>query len=244
MNKLIKFGKVLKNPLFLKAFVKYKVAAGVEHSGLPNYIRLETIRTIVDIGANCGQFALAARNCFPSAEIVSFEPLKEPAILFRHVFANDARTTLHEIAIGPHEVELPIHVSQKNDSSSLLPITDLQIRLFPGTSEKEIRKVMVKPLSSLLSANEIEMPAILKIDVQGFEKQVLQGCVTLLDCFSYVYIECSFVELYQGQSLAYEIIAFLAEHGFFLHGVYNMYFDRTGIALQGDFLFGSKLTRK
>ncbi|HEB94406.1 MAG TPA: FkbM family methyltransferase, partial [Gammaproteobacteria bacterium] len=77
----------------------------------------------------------------------------------------------------------------------------------------------------------------LKIDVQGFEMEVLRGCEELLRRFQYVYVECSFVELYAGQAFADEIIAFLRERNFILDGVYNPCYDKNGRAVQADFFF-------
>jgi len=78
---------------------------------------------------------------------------------------------------------------------------------------------------------------LLKLDVQGFELEVLKGCRSMLDYFSRVYVECSFVELYEGQALAHEVIDYLHQHGFRLSGVYNMTYGKEGIAVQADFLF-------
>jgi len=61
--------------------------------------------------------------------------------------------------------------------------------------------------------------------------------VTQLSRFSWVYAECSFIELYAGQALAGEIVSWLRERGFDLAGVYNMSYDRIGRAVQADFLF-------
>ena len=83
--------------------------------------------------------------------------------------------------------------------------------------------------------------------MQGFELEALQGCEDLLDRFAQVYVECSFLELYTGQALADEVIAWLRERGFRLAGVYNMSYDRNGSAVQGDFLFsrrGAEAQRK
>ncbi|EQD68205.1 methyltransferase, FkbM family [mine drainage metagenome] len=62
----------------------------------------------------------------------------------------------------------------------------------------------------------------------------------LLDAFAWVYCECSFVELYAGQALADEVIAWLRERGFGLMGAYNMAFDHACRAVQADFLFGRR----
>lgn len=231
--RLMKLIQILWTPFFVSALIK-GAAAGTEHRSV---LRNLACNFVVDIGANRGQFALAARKCYPFAKIISFEPLTEPASVFRRVFADDPLTTLHETAIGCQEQEADIHVSNADDSSSLLPITSLQTGLFPGTSEKETRKIQVKRLDSILQREEIGKPALLKIDVQGFEKQVLEGCNSLLQEFTYIYVECSFVELYANQSLAPEVISFLAESGFGLSGIYNIYYNKKGLAIQGDFLF-------
>jgi len=192
----------------------------------------------VDIGANCGQFALISRKCFPSARIDSFEPLSEPADRFEKVFAGDVDTNLHRCAVGATEGETTIHVSRKDDSSSLLPIGKGQNALFPGTGERETRTIRVAPLDAVLTKQDIQSPALLKLDVQGYELQTLRGCESLLDRFRYVYCECSFVELYEGQALAHEVIDYLHQRGFNLSGAYNMSYDKKGIAVQADFLFG------
>jgi FkbM family methyltransferase len=239
-ERIKKFIKIVQTDRYFKVLLFHRVAAGVEHTVVLKCFGDEKFRTIVDVGANRGQFSLVAQYCFPEAKIISFEPLKEPAILFRRVFQSDPNVTLHECAIGQREEEAIIHVSKADDSSSLLPISSTQTNFFPGTGEKEIRAIQVKPLDSVLRAADIQKPALLKMDVQGFELQALEGCRSLLSSFSYVYVECSFVELYSGQSLAHEIIDFLKKFGFILSGVYNVYYDKKGMAVQSDFLFSKE----
>ncbi len=198
---------------------------------------LGDIRMVVDVGANRGQFALAARQCFPKARIVSFEPLVGPSDRFQRVFVRDGQVVLHSVAVGPERKKVAIHISAKDDSSSLLPITPIQTAFFPGTQEVEVATVQVAPLPTYLSDSEIYSPALLKLDVQGYELLALKGCESLLECFEFIYAECSFVELYSGQALADEVVAWLQERSFRLRGVYNLVYDRTGRAVQGDFLF-------
>jgi FkbM family methyltransferase len=209
------------------------VAATVEHwrslGGLD-------IATVVDIGANKGQFALFATAAFPGAIIYSFEPLEEAAARFRKVFGEEV--TLFETAIGPHETETGIYVSRRADSSSLLPITK-QSQVFPGTELKERRIIHVAPLTKYLRPENIRAPALLKIDVQGYELEVLNACELLLPLFQFVYVELSYVELYEGQALAGQVIRHLAESQFQLLGVYNQSTDSYGKPVQADFLFAN-----
>lgn len=237
MNKLEKMLNVLIKPSLFISLITTGVAASVEHQKLIAVLRP---RSVVDIGANRGQFALLCRNLFPDIPIFSFEPLPEAAKTFRAVFRGDPKTRLFECAIGAKPGTGEIHVSKEDDSSSLLPITR-QAELFPGTDEKETRKIVIKRLDELLDETDLVQPALLKIDVQGYELEVLKGCGGLLEAFAYVYVECSFEELYDGQALASEVIDFLHNRGFALNGIYNLYYHRvSGMAIQGDFLFINK----
>lgn len=96
-------------PAWRAALRRHRVAASVEHAGVLR--NLGPLRTVVDVGANRGQFALAARHLFPQARIVSFEPIAGPAALWRAVFAGDGRARLIDAAIGPEPGEAEIHVS-------------------------------------------------------------------------------------------------------------------------------------
>jgi hypothetical protein len=114
-TKLRKLAGILVVPAWREVLRRHRVVAGVEHARVLR--TLGPLRTVVDIGANRGQFALAARHVFPLARIVSFEPLAGPAALWWKVFAGDARVTLIEAAVGPEPGEAHIHLSARDDSS-------------------------------------------------------------------------------------------------------------------------------
>ena len=210
------------------------VAAAIEHLGALGTLEVETV---VDIGANVGQFSLLAWQLFPAAKIYAFEPQGGPAELFLRVFPRSSPARLYRAAIGSQSGEAEMHISRRHDSSSLLPISRDMARVFPGTEEVGRERVTVAPLASFLAPQEIVPPALLKIDVQGAELDVLRGCGELLALFRYVYVELSFVPLYTGQPLSDEVIAFLRAAGFRLRGVHNMREDGEGRAIQADFLF-------
>lgn len=209
-------------------------AAGIEHEAV---LKTLNCRTIIDIGANKGQFALAARKCFPKAKIYSFEPLSHPAEVFNKVFEGDTNTKLFPFAISDETGEAEIHISHREDSSSLLPISEKQNEMFPGTYEVGVEKITMKKLSDALSASDLVSPVLMKIDVQGFELSVLKGSTELFSRIKYIYSECSYIELYKGQALFPEISAFLAAFGFKKTGEFNTSYDNSGKAIQSDFLF-------
>ena len=233
-TRFLKLVKLIVHSDYRAAFRAGRVAPSIEHERI-----LKTLEcaTVVDIGANRGQFALVSRHCFPHAQIISFEPLSAPAARFLAVHGHDAGIKLHQVAIGPEHSEAVIHVAAADDSSSLLPMTALQTSLFSGCSEVGTESVRIERLDHILAPGDLRSPALLKIDVQGYELSTLRGCESLLSRFAYLFVECSFVELYQGQAFADEIIAYLREQGFRLQGVYNTHYSSTGKAIQADLFF-------
>jgi FkbM family methyltransferase len=236
LNLVDKLIQSIKSPQLTLALLRYRVLAGAEH----RHSLFRNIYTVVDIGANRGQFALAARRWAPIARVIAFEPLPGPASVFRKVFSGDDRVLLQQAAIGPNTEYGTMHVSERDDSSSLLPISHVQTNTFPGTREVTTIKVRVAPLDKFVTANDLLSPAMLKLDVQGFELEALRGCESLLHNFEWVYCECSFIELYAGQKMASEVIDWLAARHFSLNGVYNIAYDHDGQAVQADFLFRNK----
>lgn len=238
--RLEKIMHVILSARLLKALYAHRVLAGTEHRSI-----LKThLVTVVDVGANRGQFALAARKWANRATIISFEPLADPADRFRKVFQNDPGVTLFQAAVGPLAGETTIHVSAADDSSSLLPIGPLQEHLFPGTNEIRAEAIRIGPLSDFVNHEAIVSPAMLKLDVQGYELEALRGCEELLGRFSYVYVECSFVELYVGQAMVDDVIVWLHERGWVLSGVYNVIKEHRGRSIQADFLFRNSNLRR
>lgn len=232
-RRALKFLRILANPLWRRA-LRYRVAATAEHGSALSHLN---VSFVVDIGANKGQFTLFCRSAFPSAPVIAFEPLDEPARRFTKLFGEDRMVTLHKVALGPETGQTDIFVSEREDSSSLLPIGDQQVAHFPGTGLKEVRKIAVGPLRNYLSQDQIMAPALMKLDVQGYELTVLESCQDLLEDFEHVYVECSYIELYDGQATANEVKNYLQGQGYELSGVFNQSFDRGRQPIQADFLF-------
>jgi FkbM family methyltransferase len=217
---------------YRKALVR-GVAPSIEHESA---LRKREFDSIVDIGANKGQFAIFARNCFPKANIVSFEPLERPSRVYESLFQNDPRTRLVQAAIATARGTLSINVTAEDDSSSPLGVSKLQTEAF-GTHVVDTVVVPCGPLSDYLRDSDLGRKNLLKVDTQGFELQVLRGAESLLDRFDVIYCEISFVELYVGQALASEVISYLHHRNFDLAGVYNIGSGPKDGQLQADMLF-------
>jgi FkbM family methyltransferase len=210
------------------------VAATVEHDALP--LRRD-LRTVIDVGANRGQFTLYALARFPLAHVIAFEPLPGAREKMMQLFREEDRVEVVPFAVGEVEGEVVMHLSARDDSSSLLAIGGRQVSAFPGTDEVGTILADVRTLDSVLADRELRHPALLKVDVQGFELPVLRGAEQTLGSFDQILVEASFVEFYEGQALFPTISQHLEAHRFRLISGQLSASDASGRWLQGDFLY-------
>jgi FkbM family methyltransferase len=163
---------------------------------------------IVDVGANEGQFAISARTAFPSAHLVCVEPQPEPRQVLDTWARRDRNTTVLPVALGAStgEVEMNIHTDH-DSSSSLLPST--QASLAADEALRKQRQITVPiarlddalatvPQASGSAGRAVEV--LLKLDVQGYEEQVLLGAPLTLSRARAVILEVCLEPFYQGQA--------------------------------------------
>lgn len=230
-----KFRKVagyLRWPSFLMILLRHRVAAASEHL---EAIRFSAANTLIDAGANKGQFSIAFRELRPAAPITAFEPLPEAATIYERVFAGDPRANLIRVALSDKDGTARFHVADRSDSSSLLEPGVRQANAF-GVRPAGVIEVPTRRLDSCISIDELPRPALLKVDVQGAELEVFAGCESLAG-FDFIYVELSFIELYEGQPLFGDVSKYLAGHGFKIAGLYNQVSTEQYGPTQVDVLF-------
>lgn len=228
-----KLARAAREPQYRRG-LRFGVAAATEHERIP--FRRD-FATVIDVGANRGQFALFAVRQFPTADLICFEPLPRPRATLKRAVGPNQHLRVCDFALGATEGSADFHVSAADDSSSLLPIGERQQASFPGTHERTILVVQVKRLDRSVSSTGLRRPALLKIDVQGAELEVLSGAANLLPKIDAVLVEASFVELYAGQALADEVWERLRACGFTCRGAWSVTYNRHGECLQADLLF-------
>lgn len=226
----VKLSRLLRDRSYRHA-LREGVAASVEHSVVPFD---DGIATVLDVGASRGQFALFAAKRFPHARIVSFEPQPGPMAELTEVLGE--RVERVPLALGSAPGTATMNISRRDDSSSLLPIGTNQRKVFPGTESIDTLEVEVTTLDEALP-EPLVRPCLLKIDVQGLELEVLKGATKILGQVDEALVEGSFVELYEGQALADDVISLMRDAGLRLTGIYGKTTDADGRDVQADFLF-------
>jgi FkbM family methyltransferase len=179
-----------------------------------NFLTRIQVQTIIDIGANEGQFANEISNIFPLAEIYSFEPLADCYEKLVSNFRDNKRVHTYNFALGEQDGEITFSRSSATASSSILRMGNLHKKLYPHTATLIEEKVKIKRLDDVLADLDLGDYMLLKIDVQGAEDKVIKGGPEVFKKASIVVTEVSYATLYEGQPLFRDIFALLEGFGF------------------------------
>jgi FkbM family methyltransferase len=204
------------------------------------WLRSKNIGSILDIGANEGQFARLAHAVWPSARIYSFEPL--PDCHQQLCCALPAGADFHpmNVALGNETTELDIERSAHSPSSSFLAMTQLHRDAYPESAVAEGSRIRVKVrrLDDVAAEIALRGNLLIKIDVQGFESNVIAGGRSTFERACVVMIETSFASLYEGQPLFHEIYTLMRSLAFEFRGnLEQMLHAVDGRVVQADSIF-------
>jgi len=203
------------------------------------YMRDEGVVAVVDVGANAGQYGTQLRADGYPCRVLSVEPLETA---FRHLArcaAEDPLWDCVQCGLGAQDGEAMLSVSANGYSSSMLPILDSHVDAAPASRYEGVQRTAVRTLDSVVDEwDEGEGAIGLKLDVQGYESEVLRGASGTLPRVAFLEIELSLVPLYEGQPLFIDMIEYVRDLGFSLVNVDSGFADpRTGRALQMDGIF-------
>jgi len=191
-------------------------------------LKYHQIDTVLDVGANVGQYGQRLRDWGYEGRIVSFEPLSTAHTELSARAANDPTWSIAPpMAIGAEDGEIDIQVSAETDMSSILPQNSLLKEISPSSKIQTTERVPLRRLDSMASDFVSEGDRVfLKIDTQGFEPEVLKGAAALLPKLIGVQLEMSLLPLYEGAHDYRAMIEHLTTAGFEPHLILPGYFER------------------
>lgn len=173
------------------------------------------IDSVLDIGANSGQFGRLLRQSGFGGRVHSVEPLQSAFQELTAAARADPRWTVQRAAVSDEPGTLTMNVSGNSVSSSVLPMLDKHAAAAPSAQYVAREEVPATTVDVIVDEQAlVPERTLLKIDVQGYEKAVLDGAAKTLGQFGSVRTEMSLVPLYEGQALLPEIVDQLARHGF------------------------------
>jgi len=207
--------------------------------GAREIITRQDVDLVLDIGAAHGTYGRWIREAGYEGRICSFEPLSKPFRLLSAMASTDPLWTCRRVALGAEPGTAEMNVAGNSLSSSLLPMAERHKRSAPESVYVGTETVEVRTLDEVWDeiVGDARKP-YLKIDVQGYELEVLRGAERALPNVHGVQAELSLVPLYVGAPAWSEVIEYLQGRGFHPSGIEPAYSDpKTGETLQIDGIF-------
>lgn len=209
-------------------------------------IEYNEIDTVIDIGANAGQFAQQLRNEVDyKNKILSFEPQSTAFDLLSANATGDSKWEVFNYALGDTEEKKEINIAANSLSSSLLGMLPTHLQSAPESKYIGKEMISIKTLDSLFGVlcNPNDN-VYLKIDTQGYESRVLNGAEKSLEHINIVQLEMSLLPLYEGEMVYNDMCMLMKEKGYNLIGIEIVSTNRlTGQLLQVDGIFQAFGTR-
>ena len=222
----------IKNKIFLKRDLKRRVTI----------INNQKIDILFDIGANTGQYATKLRNLGYKNRIISFEPLTTVFEILEKTAMKDGNWNVNNYALGDENGEGIINISGHTDNSSILDMTSDYLESAPVVKYVGHENIRIKKLDSIFNSYvQPENKVMIKIDTQGYEKNVIDGAIESLKKISIIQLEMSIVPLYKNEIPFMEMFNYIESKGFQLFSLENGSYNRkSGQLLQVDGIFVNK----
>jgi FkbM family methyltransferase len=219
--RLIRAARLSRGTRHTRAFLK-----GIEARGFKP-------RNILDVGANNAEWSWIAHSVFPQANYFLIEPLSEMKPFLDRFCARNLEAKWFQAGAGAEAGELTFTIWDDYVGSSFLPEPSHTLK----ESGKQ-RTVPIITIDSLIAAGHIPIPDLIKIDVQGFEREVLKGGSRSLGQVQMLIVECSLYSSTSRKAPLHDVISFLQEYGYVIYDLLDLKYRPSDGALgQVDICF-------
>jgi FkbM family methyltransferase len=174
------------------------------------------VKGILHIGAHeCEELAAYVRNGTPASEVDWIEANPE---LVARMAAKGIK--VHNAAISDVEAELPFHITNNGQSSSLLEF-GTHATSYPWCKVVKTLTVKTERLTTVVAREHIPMERrnFWNLDIQGAELSALKSAGDLLRYVDAIYTEVNTREVYKGCAILSDLDAFLEKNGFYRHSI-------------------------
>lgn len=186
--------------------------------------------TVIDVGV-AAKGTPWLYDAFPTAALVLVDPLEDGEVVADRLRNQHRNVNFVRAAAGAEHGMVTVNRHVEDSKSTLLE--------WRGARAKEIvaqAEVPLRPLDALAAG--AHGPIGLKIDVEGYELEVLRGAVETLDRSEFVIVECSIQRRFEGGAEFHEVVGYLANRGFRVLDILNA--PRGNRPKQMDFVFVEK----
>lgn len=201
------------------------------------WIQELNIETIIDIGANEGQFIKKIGPILPNAQIFAFEPIQH---CYNNLLASTKgeKIIAYNLGLSDSSGKAEINISNNKESSSILNMKELHTSTFEESIFVAKETIELKRLDEVLSLSQLKKNFLIKLDVQGYEEKVIAGGELIFLSAAVLIVEVIFEPLYEDQWLFDDIYRYFVKGHFrFVGFAEQEYSPKTGIPLFADAIF-------
>ena len=219
------------------------VPSNRDAASLMGFLERRPIKTVIDVGASDGKTVEAWMARYPVATIYGIEPLPQSFRLLKNLAEKSGgRVKALNYAVGEKSGMVNMHFHQDHPtSSSLLNSTSGGLEALPVMAAETVIEVEQTTLDRIFGVEpELVGPILLKMDVQGFEGNVLRGATNLLSSVTYVLTEITVADCYENQCEFDELHNILTAAGFKLMGFSEQFHLEDGAPVYADVVYVNK----
>lgn len=176
------------------------------------------LEVIVDVGANVGDWSDSILSISSPTKLVAVEPHPAAFAQLRSRLRDFKNAACIQVAVGSQSGDAVLNCTSASNCSSLL--VPLETALIHYGKEMDVQSQVSVQLCTLDSITEdLGDISLLKMDVQGYEREVLAGAKNTLSRTRMILIEVNFQTHYKNDSLFAELDQLLSLHGFHLANI-------------------------
>ena len=188
---------------------------------------------IFDAGAYRGDFTHTCLEIWPDSRVACFEALENQEADLRRLVQAAPRVQVFRCLLGAEvKSDVPLHVSETG--SSVLDEHSAQPLPIQLCAMRTVDEVAAKEFPG-------KGPDLLKLDVQGYELEILKGAESTLPKLGVILLETNLIDIYRGVPLLAEIVAWLNARDWVAYDICGLTRRPLDQALwQADFIFVPK----
>jgi FkbM family methyltransferase len=179
---------------------------------LLDFIEDRGIDVAIDVGANLGQFGKSLRESGYRGRIISFEPIASAFQVLAKAAARDSNWEAHQCGLGAAPGVAKLKVSELSVFSSILDSTNAGSLHDKRMAVDHIEEISIRTLDEIAAG--IRGKILLKVDTQGYERQVIEGGRQILPRLDGILLELPVIHTYAGVWQFHEAVKFMDDAGF------------------------------
>jgi len=173
-----------------------------------------SVATIIDVGANAGQWLKTLNPRSINGTVWCFEPLKVPYKELENFAKSYPNIKVFKLAFSDFAGPTKMFVASNGGASSSINAPTEHLRLHSKIEFSNEETVNVTTIDEFFSKHELFLPLYLKIDTQGHEWNVIKGGIKTLTNVAVVELESSMTAQYQGEKAHHDLMNELIKLGF------------------------------